>query len=375
MNLQEVVCQDKAIGALQQAYAGGRLAHAYLFAGDDGVGKRTTAFALAKMLLCENRQTVSTSPAFADSCGVCHSCQTFEAGGHPDFRLITKELIKFTEKGKNRTTPVDMPIDVIRTFLIEKVSNRPMMGGHVVFVMDQAERVNTASQNAMLKVLEEPPAHCVIILLCSKPDQMLPTTLSRCQVLRFGEVSEQQIVKRLTGEGVDETEATFWARFSQGSLGRALAWSALEVKGERVYPLKKELVEKICSLELADVVDTAEWMGQTAKKIAGEWANRLEDVSTTDINRRAQKGLIQMVAFVFGDVMKAGLGRTEGLVHADQGGCIRRLAGKIDPEKAAWNVEICGGMDKWVDSSVNEKLIFEQLLFNLCNSDIVSVFG
>jgi DNA polymerase-3 subunit delta' len=375
MKLSEVVCQDKAIDALQQAYAGGRLAHAYLFAGDDGVGKRTTACALARMLLCENRQTVSTSPVFVDSCGVCHSCQTFEAGGHPDFRLITKELIKFTEKGKNRTTPVDMPIDVIRAFLIDKVGNKPMMGKYVVFVMDQAERVNTASQNAMLKVLEEPPAHCVIILLCSKPDQMLPTTLSRCQVLRFGEVSEPQIVKRLASEGVDETEATFWARFSQGSLGRAMAWSSLEVKGERVYPLKKELVEKICSLELADAVDVAEWMGQTAKKIAGEWANRLENVSTTDINRRAQKGLIQMVAFVYGDAMKALLGRTERLVHADQSGCIRSLAGQIDPEKAARQVEICGGLEKWVDSSVNEKLIFEQLLLNLCNSDILTVFN
>jgi DNA polymerase-3 subunit delta' len=375
MNLQSIVCQEKAVGALQQAYAGGKIAHAYMFAGDDGVGKRTTAVALAKMLLCENQQTLSETPPFVDSCGACHSCQTFEAGGHPDFRLITKELIKFTEKGKNRTTPVDMPIDVIREFLIEKVSHKPMMGKFVVFVMDQAERVNTASQNAMLKVLEEPPGHCVIILLCSRPDKMLPTTLSRCQMIRFGDVSEEEISKRLVREGVDKTEALFWARFSQGSLGRAMAWSSLEIKESTIYSLKKELVEKICTLELGDVVDAAEWMGQTAKKISGEWTNRLDNVSTTDINRRAQKGLIQMTALVYRDAMNLGLGHEDGLVHADQTGCIRSLAGKMGPEMVARKVEICSSLDKWVDSSVNEKLIFEQLLFNLINSDILNSFA
>lgn len=371
MNLQEIVSQEKAVGALQQAYAAGKVAHAYLFAGDDGVGKRTTATALAKMLLCENRQTVSLNPPFVDSCGQCHSCRTFDAKGHPDFRMITKELVKYTEKGKNKTTPVQMPIDVIREFLIDRIANKPMMGNHVIFVMDEAEKVNNASQNAMLKVLEEPPGHCVIILLCSRPDDMLPTTLSRCQVIRFGEIAEEEIVKRLGEQGTDKTEATFWARFSQGSLGRAMAWASLELKDTRVYPLKKELVEKICSLELADVVDTAEWMGQVSKKIAAEWISRHESVSTTDINRRVQKGLILMAAMVYSDVMRLGLGMENGLVNGDQPGCIKKLAEWVDPEKAAHYVQICSGMDKWVDSSVNEKLLFEQVLFNLSNSDIV----
>ena len=371
MSLKEIFCQDKAIESLQHAYAIGRMAHAYIFDGDDGVGKFTTARAWAKMLLCEDKQTISNDPAFTDSCGVCHSCQMLDSGAHPDFRPIYKELVQFTKNGKNRKTPVDMPIDVIREFLIDKVANRPTHGEFVVYVMDEAEKVNAASQNALLKVLEEPPGHCVVILLCSRLDKMLPTTLSRCQLVRFGAVDETRIVERLTAEGIDKTQAVYWARFSQGSLGRALAWAQLEIKDADIYALKQELIEKIASLQLADAVDTAEWMGKMAKKIAAAWTAKLDNVSTTDITRRAQKGLIRMVACLFSDVMKIGSGQPDAPVNLDQTGLINALVQKIDPETAARRVELCYRMGKWVDSSVNEKLIFEQLLLNPANSDIL----
>jgi len=373
MSLKDIFCQDKAIDSLQRAYASGRMAHAYLFAGDDGVGKFTTAKSWAKMLLCENKQTADDDPAFMDGCGVCHSCQLFESGGHPDFRPIYKELVQFTKKGKGKKTPVDMPIDVIREFLIDKVANRPTQGQFVVYVMDEAEKVNAASQNALLKILEEPPSYCVIILLCSRLDKMLPTTLSRCQSIRFGQIAEDRIIERLTAEGVDPTEAVYWARFSQGSLGRALAWAQLEIKDADVYDLKKELIEKISSLQLTDAIDTAEWMGKTAKKIAAAWMSSSDNVSTTDITRRAQKGLIRMVACLFSDVARAASAASALWVNQDQQGCISALAQKMDAETAAANVELCYRMNHWVDSSVNEKLIFEQLLLNLTHSDILSI--
>ncbi|MCI0498483.1 MAG: hypothetical protein L0Y36_02220 [Planctomycetales bacterium] len=374
MTLNEIFCQDTAIESLQHAYAAGRMAHAYLFSGDDGVGKFSAAQAWARMLLCENKQTIRKKPVFIDSCGQCHSCKTFEAGGHPDYRPISKELVQYTKEGKNKKTPVDMPIDVIREFLIERVANRPMMGQFVVYVIDEAEKVNKSSQNAMLKVLEEPPKHCVIILLCSQLEEMLPTTRSRCQLVRFGPVSEARIVERLCAEGVSGTEATFWARFSQGSLGWALAWAQLQIEEKTPFALKKELVERLCSLELAGTIDMAEWMGQTAKKIAAAWTGRAGNVSTTDITRRSQHGLIRMTACAFNDAMKLANGQSAGLVHEDQAGRIGALARQFDAETAARQVEMCCQMHKWVDSSVNEKLIFEQLLLNLSNSDILNSF-
>jgi DNA polymerase-3 subunit delta' len=372
MSLQEIFCQDKAIGSLQHAYAADRMAHAYLFAGDDGVGKLTTAKAWARMLLCEKKQTINENPSFIDSCGVCHSCQLLDSGGHPEYRPIYKELIQYTKEGKGKKTPVDMPIDVIREFLIDKVANRPTTGRYVVYVMDEAEKVNAASQNALLKVLEEPPSYCVIILLCSRLDKMLPTTLSRCQSVRFGQIEEPRIIERLTTEGLSSSEAAFWARFSQGSLGRAIAWAQLEIKDSDAYAIKKELVEKIAALELADVVDVAEWMGKMVKKIAAAWMNNAGNVSTTDITRRVQKGLICMAACLFNDVVRTGAGESDLCVHSDQLDCVTALGQRIDIETAAANVEVCYRINRWVDSSVNEKLIFEQLLFNLTNSDILS---
>lgn len=374
MALNDIFCQDKAIRSLQRAYAVGRMAHAYLFDGDDGVGKFTTAKAWAKMLLCENKQTIISDPAFLDSCGVCHSCQTFESGGHPDFRPIYKELVQYTKGGKNKKTPVDMPIDVIREFLIEKASNRPTMGQYVVYVVDEAEKVNASSQNALLKVLEEPPAYCVIILLCSRLDKMLPTTLSRCQLIRFGSVAEERIVERLTTEGVDASEAIYWSRFSQGSLGRSHVWSQLETKDGSVYAIKQQLLEKLCTLQLGEAIDMAEWMGKSAKAIAAAWGKQAENVSTTDITRRSQKGLVQMVICALNDVMKQLIGKTDEQVNEDQKQCIQTLAGRYDVELAARHIELCYQIHRWIDASVNEKLIFEQLLLNLSNSDILSVF-
>ena len=370
MSLNEIFCQEKAIESLQRAYAAGRMAHAYLFSGDDGVGKAALARAWAKMLLCENKQTAGKDPVFTDSCGVCHSCQTFDGGGHPDFRPIYKELVQYTKEGKNKKTPVDMPISVIREFLIDKVANRPTMGDFVVYVVDEAEKVNASSQNALLKVLEEPPSYCVIILLCSRLDKMLPTTLSRCQLVRFGPIGQAKIVEALMAEEFSESEAVYWARFSQGSLGRALSWATLEIKDDSTYAIKQQLLEKLALLELAEAVDMAEWMGKAARTIAGAWTKRSENVSTTDITRRAQKGLIQMVITALNDVMKVQVGQTDELINGDQKQCIQTISGRYDAELAARHTEMCYQIHRWVDSSVNEKLIFEQMLLNLSGCEI-----
>src|SRR4030042_5972812 len=124
MSFKEIFCQDKAIDLLQRAFNSGRAAHAYIFAGPEGVGKFKTACAWAGLLLCHAPVIESN---LAESCGRCRSCRLFEAGAHPDFNPIYKDLREFTEDGKDKGPPVDLPIDVVREFLIAKVSIRPRL--------------------------------------------------------------------------------------------------------------------------------------------------------------------------------------------------------------------------------------------------------
>ena len=152
MSFKEIFCQDRAIDILQRAFATDRWAHAYIFAGPEGVGKFKMAREWAKLLGCEEPVVEN---GLAESCGSCESCRLFEAGSSPDFNHIYKELLEFTEGGKDKKTPVDLPINVIREFLLAKVSAKPTVSQRKVFVVSEAERLNNSSQNCLLKVLED----------------------------------------------------------------------------------------------------------------------------------------------------------------------------------------------------------------------------
>ncbi|MBN1124655.1 MAG: DNA polymerase III subunit [Sedimentisphaerales bacterium] len=373
MQLQEIFCQDEVLKRLQQAYAAGKMAHAYIFAGPDGVGRRTIARAWAQMLLCQNRQQkkIGGYPLFVDNCGQCESCRVFDSGGHPDFQEIYKELRPYTVADKGKEAKQDLPISVIREFLIDKVASRPTMGEFVVFIVHEAERLNASSQNALLKVLEEPPRHCIIILLCTRPEMLLPTTLSRCQLLRFGPIEEDIIVKRLVEQGVDKVEAVFWARFCEGSLGQAIHWIGLKLKEGSCYSLKTELIRRLAQFQLADTVDLAEWMVSQTKDLGQAFNAVNEQVSKTESNRRALKGVLRMTLYAFKDTMRLSAGMDEGLINADQKELICRIADRNCPETLAEWIATADKSMQWVDDSVNEKLIFEDFLLHCAGCGIV----
>ena len=374
MSLKEIFCQDKAITILQRALASGKLAHAYIFAGPEGVGKFKTAREWARLLLCKNPVIEKTGSAqFADSCGSCQSCRLFEAGSHPDFNSIYKELLEFTKDNKGKKTPVDLPIAVIREFLIAKVPTRPMLSQRKVFVVSEAERLNPSSQNALLKSLEEPPEYCCIILLCTRMERLLPTTKSRCQIIRFAPIDEDRIIDKLKEMGIEQKQARYFARLSQGSLGRASQWARLELADANLYRTKRELLNSLARYELDDALDLAGQVLDEGKKIAAAWADLDKTTSRTDINRRAAKTVVQIIISALHDAMKLNVTEDKGLINFDQKEQIKKLAGRFDTEQAAEKIADCYRTLRWIDSSVNEKLIFEQLLLNLAVSDRIVV--
>jgi DNA polymerase-3 subunit delta' len=204
--------QQRAIDFLRQSAAAGRLAHALLFAGPPGVGKGLTARLLATALLCER-----SSDSHLDACGECRSCRLMDAGNHPDFLTVA------CPEGKSEL-PIDLLVGSLdnrgREGLCHDLSLRPMMSSRRVAVIDDADRMNTESANALLKTLEEPPSYALIILLVADLGRILPTIRSRCQTVRFNPLSTADVAELVRATGWAETDeaARAAAEISGGSL-------------------------------------------------------------------------------------------------------------------------------------------------------------
>ena len=370
MSFEEIFCQDRAIDILQRAFASGRWAHAYIFAGPDGIGKFKTAREWAKLLLCK-KPVIEND--FADGCGSCQSCRLLQAGANPDFVHIYKELLEFTKDNAGKKTPVDLSIDVVREFLVAKASARPTVSQRKVFVVSGAERLNNSSQNCLLKVLEEPPEYCCIVLLCTRLEKLLPTIKSRCQTIRFGPINESRIIETLKDNGLEEEPARYFARLAQGSVGEACQWAELELANVNLYKVKKGLINSLVNYELAAALDLAQGFLAESKKIAAEWTNLDKATSKTDINRRAMKFIVRIVISALYDAMNLNVTRSKEPVNFDQKELIEKLAGRFNVELAAEKISDCYRVLRWIESSVNEKLIFEQLLLSLADSDTIRV--
>jgi DNA polymerase-3 subunit delta' len=210
----DIFGQDAAVEFLRRALRADRLPHALIFAGLAGVGKGTTARALGKLFLCEK-------PKDDRPCGKCDSCRVFDAGNHPDFHLVYRQLIRLEKESSKAKA---LPVDVVRDFLVAPANRKPSMGRGKVFVVEEAELMNPTAQNALLKTLEEPYGRALIVLLTDQPGALLPTIRSRCQTVRFAALDEQLVVRELVKRGIDKRLAARAAALSGGALGVALKW-------------------------------------------------------------------------------------------------------------------------------------------------------
>jgi DNA polymerase-3 subunit delta' len=268
-----ILGQQRAVSLLAHACGRGRLPHGLLFAGPAGVGKATTAAALAKLLLCQ-------APTGNTPCNECESCRlvdrsTQSASAHPDFHLITKELIRYHDKtGKSKG--IDLSIQVIRHELIDPAGRKAVLGRAKVFVVHEADLMTAEAQNALLKTLEEPAGTTAIILLTDLPQALLPTVRSRCQLVTFVPLPTELIERELIARNVDKKEARAAAAIAEGSLGQALQFAA------------DGIVQK--AQELFSIIDTGQsihdWLKSTAADYAATGLQRDELASKDQLTRQ-----------------------------------------------------------------------------------------
>lgn len=202
---EDVAGQEHIITTLRHAVTENKIAHAYLFCGPRGTGKTTIAKLLAKAINC----TGEPKP-----CDECENCQEITQGTHPD-------VIEIDAASNNG-------VDEVRS-LIEKVKYAPTKGKYKVYIIDEVHMMSTGAFNALLKTLEEPPAHVVFILATTEPHKILPTIISRCQRFDFTKLSLQDIVKRMKivvseeGYQCDDEALEMIAKLADGGMRDALS--------------------------------------------------------------------------------------------------------------------------------------------------------
>ena len=263
MGLDRIRGQEQAISLLKSAFGSGRLAHAYLLRGPYGVGKETVALELAKALHCEAEGLTS--------CGKCPACKMSDGLSHPDTHLIfpvprtiksaelaerISESVKkgFRDEDFGRKTAI-ISVETILTEVVVKAGKRPYIGPWKVFIISDADRMTTEAANTLLKTLEEPPVGCVLILVTSNADALLPTIRSRCQRILFVPLAPSEIATILQKEGHTAEQAAHVAAIAGGSL-REAERLASEESQEQSRHIRDRLAA-LTTLPLTEVLDFA----------------------------------------------------------------------------------------------------------------------
>ena len=207
-------------------------------------------------------------------------------------------------------------------------------------------------------------------MLCTRPEKLLATIRSRCQVLRFGSIEEERILERVKQAGVNGEKAKYFARLAQGSLGQACQWAQLESRDAEIYQTKKEIVSSLAGYEYGESLDLAERFLNESRRIAEVWAEFDKISGKTEMNRRAAKIIIRIIISALQDAMKLEFA-SEEIINADQREQIKKLAGRFGREEAAERIADCYRTASWIEANVNEKLVFEQLLLNMAAFDTI----
>lgn len=216
LTFDSVVGQQHIVSTLEHAITEGRLSHAYLFCGPRGTGKTTMARILAKALLCRNAEAARAEGA--SGCmpdGTCEECGLIAEGNHPD----VYELDAASRTG----------VDNVREEIINSVNFAPVRGKYKIYIIDEVHMLTTAAFNALLKTLEEPPAHVIFVLCTTDPQKILETILSRCQRFDFHRIGNEDIEHRLTyvceqeGFDYDDEALAIVARHAKGGMRDALS--------------------------------------------------------------------------------------------------------------------------------------------------------
>jgi DNA polymerase-3 subunit delta' len=320
LRFQQIYGHKKPLAILKSAMAANRVAHAYLFYGKEGVGKKTVASVFARALNC---------PAADPPCDVCPSCLKAEHKNHPNIIEIVAEgqFIKIAAVREIMATMAFRPED-----------------GKRVFILQDADKMNAPAANALLKTLEEPSADNVLILTSARPHALPVTILSRCQALRFAPLQKTEVASFLREQqGFGEAEADAIAAASLGSIG-----DAIEMKKEDYMTVRNGILKRLAEDDPADLI----------KRLA--FARRL-GTEREEITQRLQ---IMQNAYRDSLILKE-TGESEMLLFKDWEAAISALAARLSGREILKNMAVVGRAMDAISRNSNKTLTLEAMLVRL----------
>lgn len=332
--------EQKSVELLQRSLKGGRLGHAYLFAGPDLGAIESVARSLAKTLNCQAPARHGALPI--DSCEDCVSCRKVDTGNHPDVHWIRPE-------SKSRV----IILDQVRE-LIHEIQLRPNEGAHKIGVIVAADRLNDRAANAFLKTLEEPPAGSVLILLPSEPQQVLETILSRCLRLNFGGGAAARIAPDAR-EWIEKFSAIASEKH-KSLIGR---YKVLDSLLQKLGGIRSRIDETLTARSPIEKYSDAE------KALVEKWEEELKAGIEAEY-RRERFELLAVLQWWLRDVwLRAVRGPGELLTFPDMRGA-ETVADRITPEQAMENLQTLEDL-QWLlqNSNVQEALALEVRLLKL----------
>ena len=322
---KDVIGHDQETQYLQGVISSGKTAHAYIIAGPDGAGKNMLAGIFAAALVCES--------SGERPCGSCGACRKADSKNHPDIRYVTHEK------------PALISVDEIRQQVVEDMPVRPYYGGRKVYIIDDAQKMNAAAQNALLKSLEEPPAYAVVLLLTTAAESLLETVRSRCVRLELTPVRADLVEKYLMEHSqVPDYRARECSAFARGSIGRAMELAGSE-DFDQIRLSALMVVTKVADMDVSQITAVV--------RDISEYKLRIRD-------------FLDILSVWYRDVLYFKATRVaDALVFKDQLGQIRKAASVSSYEGIQNILSAIESAEARLEANVNFDLTMELLLLTM----------
>lgn len=331
MNMQwnNIIGHKQVITQLCLMQQEDRIPHAMLFCGTDGVGKFLVAEALAAAILCH-------APVHNQACGHCKACRALAAGTHPDFFQIQPE-------SETKAAPA-IRIEAVRK-LQEEIARIPLLSERRVVIMQEADKMNEAAANCLLKTIEEPSGQIVFILLTSRPSALLDTIISRCMRVEFGILQPEELVAILHQHGIEEPLAGKLASIADGSVSKALA-----MQDEELLNLQAQ------AFDLASAAGTlgVEQLLQLAKEMSNHSRERLIQ-------------WLGFLAMIYRDLLMLYSGSGLPLYNQSDIDRLSSLLNKYHQQELLQLLQLVQDYQKRLGSNVNTQLCLEGFLIRINN--------